>query len=203
MPPPQMVTNLKAGHLDGFCVGEPWNSVAVQAGAGWCMATSAELDPGHPEKVLMVTRDFAEKRAEEHIAVVAALLEACEFCAVPENREHVVAMLSRPEYVNTSKDALRRSFSGDIDFGHDLARTVPDFCVFHGEGVNEPTAQKAGWVIQHLRDRSLCKEATALTFVLGREAFRPDIFEKAVRLRNSTPNSNDKTLKSDTQLASV
>jgi two-component system, oxyanion-binding sensor len=203
VPPPQMVTNLKAGHLDGFCVGEPWNSVAVQAQAGWCMATSAELDPQHPEKVLMVTRDFAEKRAEAHIALVAALLEACEFCALPENREHVVATLARPEYVNASKDALRRSFSGEFDFGHDLTRTVPDFCVFHGEGVNEPNAQKAGWVIQHLRDSGLCKEAAALTFALGRQAFRADIFEKAARLRDSTPTSNDKTTISDTQLASA
>ena len=29
VPPPQMYINLKAGHLDGYCVGEPWNSVAV------------------------------------------------------------------------------------------------------------------------------------------------------------------------------
>src|SRR5438552_12946031 len=67
VPPPQMVTNLKAGHLDGFCVGEPWNSVAVQSRAGWCIATSAELEPGHPEKVLMVRNDFAEKCAHEHL----------------------------------------------------------------------------------------------------------------------------------------
>ncbi len=51
----------------------------------------------HPEKVLMVTREFAEKRAEEHLALVAALLEACEFCAAPENREQVVAVLALPE----------------------------------------------------------------------------------------------------------
>src|SRR5260221_224956 len=80
VPPPQMVANLKAGHLDGFCVGEPWNSVAVQARAGWCAAASAELAPGHPEKVLMTRRDFAEKHAEEHAALLASLLESCEFC---------------------------------------------------------------------------------------------------------------------------
>jgi ABC-type nitrate/sulfonate/bicarbonate transport system substrate-binding protein len=34
VPPPQMAANLKAGHLDGFCVGEPWNSVTVQSRAG-------------------------------------------------------------------------------------------------------------------------------------------------------------------------
>src|SRR4029079_19682265 len=73
VPPPQMPANLKAGHLDVFCVGEPWNSVAVQSRAGWCVAASAELAPGHPEKVLMVRRDFAEARADEHIALLAVL----------------------------------------------------------------------------------------------------------------------------------
>ena len=75
VPPPQMVANLKSGNLDGFCAGEPWNSVAVQAKAGWCAAVSAELDPGHPEKVLMVRSDFAEQREPEHLALVAALIE--------------------------------------------------------------------------------------------------------------------------------
>jgi len=74
-----------------------------------------------------------------------------------------------------------------LDFGNDLTRTVPDFCLFHGDNVNEPTAQKAGWVIQHLRDSGLCPETNTLSFALGRQVFRADIFEKAARLRTSTP----------------
>jgi ABC-type nitrate/sulfonate/bicarbonate transport system substrate-binding protein len=204
VPPPQMVTNLKAGHLDGFCVGEPWNSVAVQAEAGWCIATSAELDPQHPEKILMVTREFAEKRAEQHVALVAALLEACEYCAMPEHRERIVTTLARPEYVNARQDALLHSFTGEFDFGHDLTRHVPDFCVFHGADVNEPSAQKAGWVIQHLRESGLCKDASALNFALGRQVFRSDIFEKAMRLRASTPTVTPKNeSQSETSLTRV
>ncbi|MEO6740606.1 MAG: CmpA/NrtA family ABC transporter substrate-binding protein, partial [Chthoniobacteraceae bacterium] len=61
VPPSQMVTHLRAGHLDGFCVGEPWNSLAVMSRAGWVVARSAELAPLHPEKVLMVRRNFAER----------------------------------------------------------------------------------------------------------------------------------------------
>src|SRR5262249_26411819 len=106
VPPSQMVVNLAAGHLDGFCVGEPWNSVAVQQDIGWCAATSAELQPCHPEKVLMVRREFAEKRGAEHLALIAALLEACEFCDVPENQDQIAATLSRPEYVNAPAAAL-------------------------------------------------------------------------------------------------
>jgi ABC-type nitrate/sulfonate/bicarbonate transport system substrate-binding protein len=99
VPPPQMAANLMAGHLDGFCVGEPWNSVALEARVGRVVATSAELAPGHPEKVLMVRREFAEQRSEEHLALVAALLMRGAFCDAPENRDE----LSPPWLVPNTK----------------------------------------------------------------------------------------------------
>lgn len=34
LPPPYMVESLASGHVDGFCVGAPWNSVAVDLGIG-------------------------------------------------------------------------------------------------------------------------------------------------------------------------
>ena len=34
LPPEQMVDSLAQGVIDGFCVGEPWNSIAVEYGAG-------------------------------------------------------------------------------------------------------------------------------------------------------------------------
>src|SRR5258708_4557039 len=87
VPPAQVHANLKAGHLDGYCVGEPWNSLAVLSRTGWCVATSEELAPGHPEKVLMVPREFAERSEREHLALIAALMESCRFCSLPENRD--------------------------------------------------------------------------------------------------------------------
>jgi len=201
VPPPQMAANLKAGHLDGFCAGEPWNSVAVQSGAGWCVAASAELDPGHPEKVLMVRREFAGKRTEEHLALVAALLDACEFCAEPENRDEIVATLSRPEYVGVPAALLRRGLDGRFDFGQGRVRTVPDFNIFYRDDANEPSSGKAAWVLQHLRDRGLCREPAALNFALGRSVFRLDLFEQAVRFR-SRPGPIRK-LETQTQLQPV
>ncbi len=183
VPPPLMAASLKAGHLDGFCAGEPWNSVAVKSRAGWCVATSAELEPGHPEKVLMVRRCFAEERRDEHLALVAALLEACQFCAAPTNHDDIVETLSRPPYVNVPADVLRPAFKGKFDFGQGKTRTVPDFTVFHGGDANEPSGDKAAWVLQTIRVSSLCKDPSAINFALGRRIFRADIFAEANRLR--------------------
>jgi ABC-type nitrate/sulfonate/bicarbonate transport system substrate-binding protein len=183
VPPAQMVANLQSGNLDGFCAGEPWNTVAVQANAGWCAAVSAELDPGHPEKVLMVRQEFAEKREEEHLALLAALLEACEYCATPENHEEVIATLARPEYVDTPAGVLRRGTIGPFDFGRGNVRAVRDFCVFHGHDANEPFTDKAARVFELVRDSGLCPDPSALTFALGRRVYRQDIYQKALHVR--------------------
>ncbi len=201
VPPPQMVTNLKAGHLDGFCVGEPWNSVAVQSRAGWIAATSSELDALHPEKVLMVCAEFAEKRSEEHVALVAALLEACKFCDQPENHEQIIQTLARPEYVGVSQTSLRHGIDGAIDFGHATERAVGDFCVFYRDNANEPSGDKAAWALELVRASGLCKEPSAINFAFARKIFRPDIFEQAARLCNSTPNQ--KKHETETQLETV
>jgi ABC-type nitrate/sulfonate/bicarbonate transport system substrate-binding protein len=201
VPPPQMVANLKAGHLDGFCVGEPWNSVAVQSRAGWIAATSSELDALHPEKVLMVRGDFAAKRSEEHVALVAALLEACEFCDQPENHEQVIETLARPEYIGVAASALRHGISGEMDFGHDAERAVGDFCIFHRDHANEPGGDKAAWVLELIRTSGLCKAAPAISFALGRKIFRTDIFEQAVALRHSTSTQPHHEFENQTVLA--
>jgi ABC-type nitrate/sulfonate/bicarbonate transport system substrate-binding protein len=186
VPPPQMASNLQAGHLDGFCVGEPWNSVAVQSRAGWIAATSAQLDALHPEKAMMVRADLAANRNDEHVALVAALLEACEFCDRRENHGTVAKILARPEYVGASESALRRGLDGELDFGHGGGeRKVADFCVFHRDGANEPGSDKAAWVWELLRASGLGPEPAELNLALMRKVFRPDIFEAAIRLRDS------------------
>ncbi|TAL05073.1 MAG: nitrate ABC transporter ATP-binding protein, partial [Verrucomicrobia bacterium] len=118
VPPPQMPSAVKAGHIDGFCVGEPWNTVAIESRTGWCVATTAELAPGHPEKVLAVRRDFAELCGAEHEALIAALLDAGEFCSKPENRDAVISVLARREFVGCDADTLRPALSGEFNFGH-------------------------------------------------------------------------------------
>ena len=186
VPPPQMVANLRAGNLDGFCVGEPWNSVGVQSRVGTCVAASADLAPCHPEKVLMVRRDFAQKRNQEHLALAAALLEACEFCDAPDHREQIVATLAQSAYVNVPPSALRHGFNKEFDFGHGDVRCVQNFTVFHRHNANEPSEDKADWVLQQLRASGLCQDSSRLNRELGQRIFRADIFEQAVRLRGAT-----------------
>jgi len=150
VPAPSMLTSLHNRNLDGYCVGEPWNSAAVRAGLGWGAATSRQLAPRHPEKVLMVRRDFASQHPDEHLALIAAVLEACAWCDQPGNREQLARVLSRRHYVNAPFETLRESLLDSFDFGHGRIETIPDFHVFHHGDANVPTGQKAAWVMTHL-----------------------------------------------------
>lgn len=188
VPPAQVHVNLKAGHLDGYCVGEPWNSLAVLAKTGWCVATSEELAPLHPEKVLMVRGDFAERSEREHLALIAALVEACEFCARPENRERLMETLAQPQYVGVPIHALRMSMAGTFDYGNGRVEKQPGFHVFAGEGVNEPSPEKAEWVVRNLLASGLVADPSLVPIERAAEWFRPDIFHQATsRLTTNHP----------------
>jgi bicarbonate transport system ATP-binding protein len=82
IPPAQMVVDLQAGTIDGYCVGEPWNIRAAMEGIGFTVVTDLELWPGHPGKVLGVREDWADAYPNTHIALTKALLEACRYCAI-------------------------------------------------------------------------------------------------------------------------
>jgi ABC-type nitrate/sulfonate/bicarbonate transport system substrate-binding protein len=191
VPPPQMPLNLKAGHLDGYCVGEPWNSIAVLERCGVIAATSAEIAPLHPEKVLMVPREFADSRKEEHTLLVAALLKACRYCDEPENRGRVIEILSQKQYLDAPVEALRPGLAGNLDRGDRRFEQTDDFTIFARNNTNEPSADKAAWILEGLRSANLCKAPTALNRRLEEEVFSAETFDEALRLCNETQHDEN------------
>lgn len=83
-------------------MGEPWNSRAVYEGIGVVLTTDPDLWPGHVEKVLGVTEAWAEQYPQTHLALIKALLEACEYCDDPLHREEILGWLCRPEYLGSN-----------------------------------------------------------------------------------------------------
>jgi nitrate/nitrite transport system ATP-binding protein len=156
IPPPQMVATLRAGTIDGFCVGEPWNSRSVQEGLGTMVATDPELWNGHSEKVLGVRHDWAEAYPRTHEALVSALLEACRWCDQPENREELCELLSCRDYVGADPAMLRPALIGPLDRGLDAPVIQPDMIRFHGNGVNAPAPEDAVWILAQLARWGLC-----------------------------------------------
>lgn len=181
VPPAQMFRNLIAGTIDGYCSGEPWNTLAVRENVGWSPTWSAEQPICPVEKVLMVTERFAQEREAEHLALIAALTEACAWCDDPNNREMVAQLLGTSTYINQSTHVISPTLSGNFDCGHGRVVNVPDFHVFHRHGANIPTAHKAEALQRDLVSAGLLKSAQAEP-TLSAQLFREDIFQAANRL---------------------
>ncbi|HYC73029.1 MAG TPA: CmpA/NrtA family ABC transporter substrate-binding protein [Opitutaceae bacterium] len=179
VPPAQMFGNLQAGTLDGYCAGEPWGTVAVQAGAGWCPAWSASLWPGHVEKVLMVREAFALDQAGEHLALVAALAAAAAWCDEPRNRTHLAEILSDRAYLNLPVGLLLPALTGRFDPGTGREQLVPDFHVFAAGDANVPTAPRFAVLQDELVASGLLPRAS-LTPELPRLLFREDLHRAAL-----------------------
>ncbi len=147
LPPTQMASNLEAGLIDGFCVGEPWNSVAVDSGAGWIVATSAQLAPNHPEKVLLTSERFIEEHRDQAGAIVAALREACAFCDEAGNRPEVVRILVGSGHFPDCAHTLHQSLIGPLQLGTGGTMDAADFHIFHRRDANTPTRERGSWLV--------------------------------------------------------
>lgn len=151
IPPAQMFSNLKAGNIDGYCVGEPWNSRAVQEGIGVVLATDVDIWPSHPEKVLGLREDWIEAYPKTHMALVRALLEACEYCDDRRNRSHIVELLSQNEYVGVAPEYLRPGFLDlyDTGTGGNLS-SILRFNQFFVDSSPCPTRAEGLWILTQM-----------------------------------------------------
>ena len=180
VPTPIVHRQLEVGHLDGYCAGEPWNSVAVASGAGWIAATSAEISPAQIEKVLLVLKSFEETRPDEHLALLAALIEASAFCEAPEHRAELVRLLARPAYLGLPEALIAHSLMGPLETGHG-ARTVEDFIVFQRHAANVPDRTRARHLFDEVRSVGAGREARALRPDIISTLFREDLYRAAER----------------------
>lgn len=180
--PTEMYPHLKLGYLDGYCVGEPWNSVAIEAGTGFCVATSVDLAPLHPEKVLLVRRDFAEQRPEEHLRLLAALIESCRFCDVPKNWELIRSELTHMEYVNAPLECLLTETGVPFNLDCATIRVFHDFAIFHRHRANAPTRERAQWLLDQMVDHALIPPPDPAGRKRLLETFNNDYFSRALAL---------------------
>ncbi len=152
IPPQDMVENLRNGKIDGYCVGEPWNNLAVYEGLGFPIVTDIDIWPGHPEKVLGVRENWAIENPETHKALVKALLEACEYCDYRSNREQILNMICQPEYLGTEAIYTRPGFS--IPYNGSTRQYPPQklrrYVQFHYDNANCPGRAEALWILTQI-----------------------------------------------------
>ena len=174
LPPQLMTRHLRAGQIDGYCAGEPWNSDAVFSGIGWVPATSAELSHGHPEKILLISDRFVEECREETIRLVGALLESCAQCQDASFRADLIDILSMTKYTGASREVLANSLGKSFQAGNRIIDSE-SFHIFHGPGVNAPTIDKASWTLSGLRAAGVLPDIAGapISRIYREDLFRP------------------------------
>ena len=152
IPPPQMVLNLQAGHIDGFSAGEPWNALAASRRAGWTFLASQDIWPDHPEKALVCNPAFVGERRDLLKSLMKALLEACLWLDDPAHLERAAQKLARPEYVGVVAEVILERLRGHYTLGGDAGeRTYKTKVAFsHGGTLNAPQPAYGAWFVEQL-----------------------------------------------------
>jgi ABC-type nitrate/sulfonate/bicarbonate transport system substrate-binding protein len=180
VPPPQMTDRLAAGEIDGFCVGDPWNSLAVLRGVGRILISGYEIWNNRIEKVIGTNRDWVERNPLTHKQMVMALIEAAEWLDRPENRLEGVEIMAKPEYIGPeAAEAIRISMLGVVRYGLDAApEHMPDFFVFNRYSANFPWRSQAEWYLTEMRRWKLIDPATDIAAVAD-AVYRTDLYREA------------------------
>ncbi len=192
LPPPLMADALAAGTIDGYCVGEPWNTAAVIAGSGHIVTVKSAIWRSSPEKVLGATSRWAEQNPEALAALLRAIYRAAQWCAATENVEELAQLLAGTAYVDRPAAWMLPALTGKIATGSGETVEVADFFLTHDKAATFPWKSHALWFYsQMVRWGQVSHSAANAEIAL--QTYRPDLYRAALKpLGVALPGANAK-----------
>lgn len=180
VPPPFCADALEAGEVDAICVGEPWNSVAVERGVGTIVLATAQIWRRGVEKVLAMREPVLEEKREAVVLLIRALCRAGRHFVDPANWDANAAILARPEYLDSSAVLIKRAISDRLllSRGGELVH-YPDFMFQYREAANFPWVSQAEWLYtQMVRWDGI--DYSPQDAARAARVFRPDVYRSAL-----------------------
>jgi len=181
IPPPQMVSNMKEGQMEAFCVGEPWNAQLVNQGIGYTAFTTGEMWNNHPEKAFAMRADWVDKNPKAAKALLMAVQEAQMWCDKMENKQEMADIVSKREYFKApAKDIVDRAM-GKFDYGNGrVEQNSPYLMKFWAEDVSYPYKSHDLWFLtEHKRWGYMPADADAKALI--DKVNREDIWKEAAK----------------------
>ncbi|GAB2781704.1 CmpA/NrtA family ABC transporter substrate-binding protein [Halomonas shantousis] len=177
VPPPLMASQLEAGVLDGYCVGEPWNRLAVSRGLGRMVCGSFDIWGASQEKVFGVRESWAEKYPHTHRAVLRALLRACMWLDEPGNREQAARLLCLGGYLDVPPQVVEAGLRDPGEMGGDEDGRS-GATVFFRHAANFPWRSHTLWYARQMQRWRHLDRTQDLQAVIQR-CVRPDLYRQA------------------------
>jgi NitT/TauT family transport system ATP-binding protein len=182
LPPPYMVESLANKHVEGFCVGAPWNSVAVDLGIGHILHFVSDILASAAEKVLAVRSSWAQENSAMLAALLKAHARAAEFIEDMRNRDEVCALLAAPGRIEVAPEVIRRTLDGRLKVSPDGAvRESERYLRIGRAGAARPDPVHAAWLYgQMVRWRQAAFSPEGLA--AAEHVFRPDLYDSILGL---------------------
>jgi len=180
LPPPYMVNSLANGHVDAFCVGAPWNSVAVDLGVGHILHFVSDILERAAEKVLAVREKWALENPEILAKLTRAHGKAADFIENPDNRAEVAGILAMPDRIDVDPEVIRRTLDGRLKISPSgTMRQSERYLLVGREGAARPDPVQAAWLYgQMVRWGQAAYSPEALE--RAKQVFRPDLYDAAL-----------------------
>jgi NitT/TauT family transport system ATP-binding protein len=180
LPPPYMVDSLANGHVDGFCVGAPWNSVAVDLGIGVILHFVSEILSRAMEKLLAVRAGWAEKSPEVLLALVRAHRKAAAFIEDEANREEVAAILAAPNRIDVAPEVIRRTLDGRLKVTpQGGVRVDKSYLIVGRDNTARPDPRQTAWLYAQMV-RWGQAPLSAEMLAAAKTVVRPDLYDAAL-----------------------
>jgi NitT/TauT family transport system ATP-binding protein len=187
LPPPFMVESLAKGHVDGFCVGAPWNSIAVREGLGRILHFGVDIFARAVEKVLAVRETFANEKPATVAALTRAHMRAAEFVNAPENLDEVASILARADRVGVDAETIRRTLTGRMRLSHDgVEQENENYLIIAKNGAGRPDPVQAAWLYAQMLRWGQTRGSQEL-LAAAKRTFRADLYDAACGARGITP----------------
>lgn len=165
-PPTSIAARLRAGEIDGFCVGAPWSAFCEAEASASIVLTAAEFRTGAPDKVLGLSQQWADAEQEAAVAVTRAVIRAGLWADEPKNAEELAALLSRAIHVNAPKELIARNLG---------ARS--ESIAFARDATAFPWRSDALWIVDQMRKWGQFPENADTGTATA--CYRPDLFRQA------------------------
>ena len=179
LPPPLLPDALETGGIDGYCVGEPWNSIGVATKGAHIATVKASIWQSSPDKVIGMRTAWAEEHPDLVAAAIRAIYRAGIWCADPANHPEAARIMAGPAYLDTSSEIAARALTGMLDVGGGTVRHVPDYFLPHASAANFPWKSHALWYYSQMV-RWGEAEPSAASAATAAACFRPDIYRDAL-----------------------
>ncbi|MEO6395845.1 MAG: CmpA/NrtA family ABC transporter substrate-binding protein [Devosia sp.] len=177
---PRLLPDAIASHsIDGYCVGEPWNSVGVDTAGATIATVKAFIWRSSPDKVIGMRADWAAEQPETVSALTRALHAAALWCSDPAHHSEAARILAHRDYLDNPPDLVERALSGNLLTGSGRLQRVSDFFIPYERAANFPWKSYALWYYtQMVRWGQVAHSPERAA--LAAASFRPDLYRTAL-----------------------